>query len=365
MISPNKLAVLTVVFAVLGSVSCQGGGYYSSPPPPPTTPSPPVYHYPSPQPPSSPPTAGSQLKVGYYKNKCGAYVDVEAIVKKHVKATDAGMQAGLVRMFFHDCFIRGCDASVLLDTFSNDTSLTPEKFAVPNFPSLRGYEVIDAAKEEIEAACPGKVSCADIIAFAARDASYFLSGGGINFAMPAGRYDGNVSLASEALSNLPPPFGGFDQLVKMFAAKGLDAFDMVTLSGAHSIGRSHCSSFTRDRLPPSNTSDMDPAFAATLQADCASADGTDNTVMQDFQTPDVLDNQYYKNVLAHKVLFTSDAALTTDFMAKNLVRAYADFVPYLWQNKFGKAMVKMGGIEVKTAANGEIRKTCRKINSRS
>jgi len=70
-------------------------------------------------------------------------------------------------------------------------------------------------------------------------------------------------------------------------------------------------------------------------------------------------------VLAHKVLFTSDAALTTDFMAKNLVRAYADFVPYLWQNKFGKAMVKMGGIEVKTAANGEIRKTCRKINSRS
>jgi peroxidase len=44
--------------------------------------------------------------VGYYKNKCGAYVDVEAIVKKHVNATDAGMQAGLVRMFFHDCFIR-------------------------------------------------------------------------------------------------------------------------------------------------------------------------------------------------------------------------------------------------------------------
>lgn len=44
--------------------------------------------------------------VGYYKNKCGAYVDVEAIVKKHVKATDAGMQAGLVRLFFHDCFVR-------------------------------------------------------------------------------------------------------------------------------------------------------------------------------------------------------------------------------------------------------------------
>ena len=259
-------------------------------------------------------------------------------------------------------FLQGCDASVLIDTFSNDTSLTPEKFGPPNFPSLRGYEVIDAAKAELEAACPGKVSCADIVAFAARDASYFLSGGSISFVMPAGRYDGNVSLANETLLNLPPPFGGFDLLVKMFAAKGLDVFDMVTLSGAHSIGRSHCSSFTRDRLPPSNTSDIDPAFAATLQASCASANGTDNTVVQDAVTPDVLDNQYYKNVVAHKVLFTSDAALTTNFSSNNLVRAYADFVPYLWQNKFAKAMVKMGGVEVKTAANGEIRKNCRVLN---
>jgi len=347
----SKLAVLTL-FALLGSVSCQSGGYYFYPTP--QQPSP------TPSPPSSP-----QLMVGYYKDKCAAYVDVEAIVKKHVKATDAGMQAGLVRLLFHDCFVRGCDGSVLLDTFSNDTSLTPEKFGVPNFPSLRGFEVIDAAKAEIEAACPGTVSCADIVAFAARDASYFLSGGGISFAMPAGRYDGNVSLASETLPNLPSPFTGFDQLVKVFADKGLDAFDMITLSGAHSIGRSHCSSFTRDRLPPSNTTDIDPAFAATLQASCASPNGTDNTVMQDFKTPDVLDNQYYKNVLAHKVLFTSDAALTTNFTSNNLVRAYADFVPYLWQQKFAKAMVKMGGVEIKTAANGEIRKTCRKVNSRS
>jgi peroxidase len=69
-------------------------------------------------------------------------------------------------------------------------------------------------------------------------------------------------------------------------------------------------------------------------------------------------------VVAHKVLFTSDAALTRNFTSNNLVRAYADLVPYLWQHKFAKAMVKMGGVEVKTAANGEIRKTCHKSNSR-
>ncbi|CAN6176375.1 unnamed protein product [Urochloa humidicola] len=328
----------------------------SSPPPtnPPTSPNPPP-----PVPPPNSDDAGKELEIGYYQNKCGDHVDVEAIVRKHVSSFDNGMKAGLIRLFFHDCFIRGCDASILLDPTSDNQQ--PEKFGVPNFPSMRGYEVIDAAKAELEAKCPNTVSCADIIAFAARDASFFLSGGGINFAMPAGRYDGNVSLASETLPNLPPPFAGLQQLEKMFADKGLDAFDMVTLSGAHSIGRSHCSSFTGDRLPPS-ASDMDPAFAAELQANCTSASGGDNTVVEDYETPDVLDNQYYQNVLDRKVLFTSDAALTTKDMTNYLVRVYAIF-PWLWQQKFEEAMVKMSRIEIKTAATGEIRKTCRVVNS--
>ncbi|CAN6199982.1 unnamed protein product [Urochloa humidicola] len=331
----------------------------SSPPPtnPPTSPNPPP-----PVPPPSSDDAGKELEIGYYQNKCGDNVDVEAIVRKHVSSFDAGMKAGLIRLFFHDCFIRGCDASILLDPTSD--SQQPEKLGIPNFPSMRGYEVIDAAKAELEAKCPNTVSCADIIAFAARDASFFLSGGGINFDMPAGRYDGNVSLASETLPNLPPPFAGLQQLEKMFADKGLDAFDMVTLSGAHSIGRSHCSSFARDRLPPAGAaaSDMDPAFAAELQANCTSASGGDNTVVEDYETPDVLDNQYYQNVLDRKVLFTSDAALTTKDMTNSLVRVYAIF-PWLWQQKFEEAMVKMSRIEIKTAATGEIRKTCRFVNS--
>ncbi|CAL5084297.1 unnamed protein product [Urochloa decumbens] len=332
-----------------------------SPPPPPLSPSPPP-----PVPPPSPDDAGKKLEVGHYNDKCGYHVDVEAIVRKHVSSFDNGMKAGLIRLFFHDCFIRGCDASILLDPTSDNQQ--PEKFGIPNFPSMRGYEVIDAAKAELEAKCPNTVSCADIVAFAARDASFFLSGGGIDIAMPAGRYDGNVSLASETLPNLPPPFAGLQQLEKMFADKGLDAFDMVTLSGAHSVGRSHCSSFTRDRLPPSATSsDMDPAFAAELQANCTSpasgGGGGDNTVVEDYETPDVLDNQYYQNVLDRKVLFTSDAALTTKDMTNNLVRVYAIF-PWLWQQKFEEAMVKMSRIEIKTAATGEIRKMCRVVNSK-
>ncbi|KAL6626180.1 hypothetical protein ACP70R_029906 [Stipagrostis hirtigluma subsp. patula] len=149
----------------------------------------------------------------------------------------------------------GCDASVLLDPTPENPQ--PEKLPLPN-RTLRGFEVIDAAKGAIEDACPSTVSCADIIAFAARDASYLLSGSRINFRVPAGRLDGRRSNATETLDFLPGPFFNLSQLVGSFAAKGLGVENMVTLSGAHSVGRAHCSSFIKDRLPPSTARSRRP-----------------------------------------------------------------------------------------------------------
>uniref|UniRef100_A0ACD5WZ46 Uncharacterized protein n=1 Tax=Avena sativa TaxID=4498 RepID=A0ACD5WZ46_AVESA len=179
--------------------------------------------------------------------------------------------------------------------------------------------------------------------------------------MPAGRRDGRISNFTEALANLPPPFFNITQLIASFAAKGLDAEDMVVLSGAHTIGVSHCSSFVSDRLAV--PSDINAALSSVLRRQCPASPtlANDPTVNQDVVTPNALDNQYYKNVLAHKVLFASDAALLTTPATTKMVLDNAN-IRGLWEEKFKKSMVKMGAIGVKTGYQGEIRRNCRVVN---
>lgn len=62
--------------------------------------------------------------------------------------------------------LQGCDGSILLDDTAN---MTGEKTAAPNSNSVRGFDVIDTIKSQLESLCPGVVSCADIVAVAARD----------------------------------------------------------------------------------------------------------------------------------------------------------------------------------------------------
>ena len=58
-----------------------------------------------------------------------------------------------------------CVGAVLADT----ANFRGEQNSFPNRGSLRGFDVVDSIKAQVEAVCPWTVSCADILAFAAHD----------------------------------------------------------------------------------------------------------------------------------------------------------------------------------------------------
>ncbi|KAH7677503.1 Peroxidase protein [Dioscorea alata] len=305
--------------------------------------------------------SNAQLQIGFYNGTCPV---AESIVKEEVMKAlndDPGLAAGLVRMHFHDAFVRGADGSVLIDSTNNNIA---EKDSPANNPSLRGFEIIDAAKSRLETECEGIVSCADILAFAARDSVLFSMG--IPYAVPSGRRDGRVSLASEAMSNMPFPSFNLTELTGIFNDKGLSQEEMINLSGAHTIGRSHCTSFRRRLYNFSSTvsqdPSLDPTYAEQLKKQCPNDTNPSIVVPMDPDTPTEFDSNYYNLILANRGLFTSDQALisTPETMEQVLENSYAPLEYF--QLKFRDAFVKMGSIGVLTGDEGEIRMNCRVIN---
>ncbi|RZC53329.1 hypothetical protein C5167_012182 [Papaver somniferum] len=308
---------------------------------------------------------GLKMK-NFYRKSC-PNVDVEKIVEsitwKNVGANPS-LGAKLLRIHYHDCFVRGCDASLLLDPTTNEATQV-EKEARPNL-SLTGYEVIDEIKTRLEQECPGTVSCADIVALAARD--------GVSFQfqkqmwkVPLGRRDGRVSLASEALTDLPSASSNFTTLLRLFSRKGLDKVDLVALSGAHTIGIAHCGVISRRLFNFTGKGDTDPsiepAYAEILKAKCTTNNkpSSGNIIEMDPNSSIAFDNHYYININEKKGVFQSDAALLTDSFSATLVKEFENGNAFL--ANFAKSMVNMGAMEVLTREDqGEIRKQCRFVN---
>ncbi|KAK8510918.1 hypothetical protein V6N12_036831 [Hibiscus sabdariffa] len=327
-----------------------------------------------------------KLSNNFYKRTCPR---VEMIVKEIIQnriRKSPSLGAKLIRMQFHDCFVRGCDASVLLDTVNNTKA---EKEAVPN-QSLSGFDVIDEIKTAIERACPRVVSCADIIALAARDAvsahvnnPFYITALKqqvfrqfsfhilfLQFKKPLwdvqlGRRDGRVSLATDINGNLPGPFSNISSLIQVFNRKGLDVNDLVVLSGAHTIGDSHCAAFSRRLYNFTGKGDADPSldqtYAETLRKQCPNPASTAITVEMDPGSSLSFDNHYYDILLQKKGLFVSDAALLTD-RNSNRVVTRLQRSPSSFFSSFAKSMKKMAAIGVLTGHAGEIRQNCRVIN---
>ncbi|XP_077236795.1 peroxidase 16-like [Tasmannia lanceolata] len=308
------------------------------------------------------PTVSAHLRQNYYHRTCP---NVESIVRSAVtkKFQQTFVTAsGTLRLFFHDCFVRGCDASVLLTS--------PESMAEKDSPddiSLAGdgFDTVIKAKAavDLDPMCRNKVSCADILAMATRDVVALT--GGPSYAVELGRLDGRISTKASVKHNLPNPTFNLDQLNSMFAFKGLTQTDMIALSGAHTIGFSHCGKFSKRIYNFQRGRAVDPTLNATysrqLMQMCPRIVDPRIAINMDPITPQLFDNVYYKNLQQGKGLFTSDQSLFTDLRSRATVNLFAANST-AFQQAFVVAITKLGRVGVKTGNEGEIRRDCSAVN---
>ncbi|OWM81648.1 peroxidase 2-like [Punica granatum] len=299
-------------------------------------------------------TLSASLRYDYYKKVCPAALPTIKRVIEAAVQNERRTGGSILRLHFHDCFVNGCDASILLD----ESTPNSERNARPNLRSARGFKVIDQIKEEVDKACGRSVvSCADILAVAARDSVVAL--GGPWWQVPLGRRDSTRAYLDIANRDIPAPSMDLPQLINTFNKQGLNVKDLVALSGGHTLGFAQCFTF-RDRIY--NESNIDPKFTDKLRKICPPAAGNGDTNLAGLDSTSArFDTSYFANLLSHKGLLHSDQALFGGVSTDQLVKNYK-YNPKLFWAEFAKSMVKMGNIKPLTGKEGVIRSKCSKLN---
>ncbi|XP_047311826.1 peroxidase 47 [Impatiens glandulifera] len=292
------------------------------------------------------------LTMNYYMFSCPL---LDMVVKNYVNSalnSDPTLAAALLRMHFHDCWIEGCDGSVLLDSTKDNTA---EKDSPANL-SLRGYELIDDIKEALEERCPGVVSCADIVAMAARDAVFFA--GGPYFEIGKGRKDGRRSKIEDTI-NLPSPRFNSSDLIKQFGQRGFTVQDLVALSGGHTLGAARCVTFKDRIMNNADPTTIDADFSRNLVKTCR---GGDNSRQTFDSTTNTFDNDYFVSLQRKMGLLTSDQTLFASPLTRPIVNDYAMNTAMFFLH-FQQALIKMSLMESSDSnAPREVRQNCRKVN---
>ncbi|KAJ0985965.1 hypothetical protein J5N97_004321 [Dioscorea zingiberensis] len=300
-----------------------------------------------------------QLSLDFYSKSCPQLDQlVSSVTSRRFRDFPVSGPA-TIRLFFHDCFVEvpsnnGGGGGVVVERDVGDNkSLAPE-----------GFEAVDEVKALVETKCPAVVSCADILAIAARDFVHLA--GGPYYQVKKGRRDSKVSLASKVKLNLPRANSTIDELLRLFTSKGLSLADLVALSGAHTIGFSHCDQFLGRLYNYKGTKKpdpfIDPRLLKALQMSCPHFGGnTDIVAPFDVQTPFLFDHMYYGNLEANMGLLASDQALFLDNRTRPLVQAFGKDKAKFFE-AFSLGMEKMGAIRIKRGKKGEVRRVCSKHN---
>ncbi|XP_066346938.1 peroxidase 57-like isoform X3 [Miscanthus floridulus] len=312
---------------------------------------------------------------GFYDDK---YPDAEEIISSTVRKlyhADPNVAAALVRLFFHDCFIHGCDASVLLDRVDGRKS---ERDAGPN-QSVRGMGAVEAIKQRVEKACPGTVSCADILALAARDSLVLV--GGPTYPVLTGRRHSAQSFYHDVVAgSIPPPNATYAMTLAAFARRGqftepeTVALLVLLSAGAHSIGKVRCMFFA-DRIydfagtgAPNDS--IDPDMVGEKRAVCGGGggdgDGNDGAAAMEMgyyrQGREVgFGAHYYAKLLEGGGILRADQQLTAGSTVRWVCvyasRAHSEEV---FREDFAHAMVKLSALAPLTGSAGQVRISCSK-----
>lgn len=135
--------------------------------------------------------------------------------------------------------------------------------------------------------------------------------------------------------------------------------------GAHTIGFSHCSRFSRRIYDFSPTKKMDPTlsfqYALQLRQMCPVNVDPSIAINMDPTTPQTFDNAYFQNLQRGMGLFSSDQILFTDPGSQPTVNLFASDNA-AFQQAFVDAITKLGRVGVLTRNQGEIRQDCSRVN---
>ncbi|KAJ6682655.1 PEROXIDASE 72-RELATED [Salix koriyanagi] len=268
------------------------------------------------------------LRPGFYAETCP---EAEFIVKDVMRRNmirEPRSAASVMRFQFHDCFVNGCDASMLLDDTPN---MLGEKLSLSNIDSLRDAVVLS---------------------------------GGPDWEVRLGREDSLTASQEDADNIMPSPRANASLLIDLFERFNLSVKDMVALSGSHSIGQARCFSIVFRLYNQSGSGKPDPTiepkYKEKLNRLCPL--GGDESVTGDLDaTPTIFDNRYFKDLVAGRGFLNSDQTLYTFPETKKYVTLFSKDQRAFF-NAFAEGMIKMGDLQ--SGRPGEIRSNCRIANSR-